>query len=146
MQMHTLDSMRTSVQVVLRAMTSCQFGIVCPPSGINHSTMLETPDIPHDSAQEIIVPVEQLTELLVTMYVKKGMLRADAEMVAARQVEADLRGIHSHGSRATSRYLAAMDTGDIDPRGQVQSIKQTTAIAVMDGGRAMGHVASTKAM
>ena len=108
--------------------------------------MLETPDIPHDSAQEIIVPVEQLTELLVTMYVKKGMLRADAEMVAARQVEADLRGIHSHGSRATPRYLAAMDTGDIDPRGQVQSIKQTTAIAVMDGGRAMGHVASTKAM
>ena len=121
--MHTLDSMRTSVQVVLRAMTSCQFGIVCPPSGINHSTMLETPDIPHDSAQEIIVPVEQLTELLVTMYVKKGMLRADAEMVAARQVEADWRGIHSHGSRATPRYLAAMDAGNINPRGQVQSIK-----------------------
>ena len=108
--------------------------------------MLETPDIPHDSTQEIIVTVEQLTELLVTLYVKKWMLCIDAEVVAARQVEADLRGIHSHGSRATPRYLIAMDVGDIDPRGQVQTIKQTAAIAVMDGGRAMGHVASTKAM
>lgn len=108
--------------------------------------MLETPDIPHDPVQEIVVPVERLTELLVTMYVKKGMLRGDAELVAVRQVEADLRGIHSHGSRATPRYLTAMDVGDIDPRGQVETIKRTAAIAVMDGGRAMGHVASTKAM
>jgi len=108
--------------------------------------MLETPDIPRDSAQEIIVPVVRLTELLVTMYVRKGMLSADAEVVAARQVEADLRGIHSHGSRATPRYLTAMDAGDIDPRGQVETIKRTAAIAVVDGGRAMGHVASTKAM
>jgi LDH2 family malate/lactate/ureidoglycolate dehydrogenase len=109
-------------------------------------TMLDTPDIPLDSAQEVIVPVEPLKELLVKMYIKKGMFRVEAEMAAARQVEADLRGIHSHGSRATPRYLNAMDLGDIDPRGQVQTIKKTAAMAVMDGGRAMGHVASTKAM
>ena len=108
--------------------------------------MLETPDIPLDSAQEIIVPVERLTELLVKIYVRKGMLDVDAELVAARQVEADLRGIHSHGSRATPKYLAAIDAGDIDPCGQVETIKRTPAIAVMDGGRAMGHVASTRAM
>lgn len=108
--------------------------------------MPETPDIPHDSAQEIIVPVEPLKELLVKMYVKKGMFRVEAEMAASRQIEADLRGIHSHGSRATSRYLKAMDAGDIDPRGQVHTIKKTAAMAVIDGGRALGHVASTKAM
>lgn len=108
--------------------------------------MLETPDIPLDSAQEVIVPVEPLKELLVKMYIKKGMFRVEAEMAAARQVEADLRGIHSHGSRATPRYLKAMDLGDIDPRGQVHTIKKTAAMAIMDGGRAMGHVASTKAM
>ncbi len=108
--------------------------------------MLETPDIPHDAAQEIVVPAEQLAELLVTMYLRKGMLREEAEIVAARQIEADLRGIHSHGSRATPRYLSAMDNGDIDPRGRVEVVKQTAAIAVMDGGRAMGHLASTKGM
>ncbi len=108
--------------------------------------MLETPDIPLDPVQEITVPVEQLTELLVAMYVRKGMLRVDAEVVAARQVEADLRGIHSHGSRATPRYLTAIDAGDIDPRGHIETIRQTAAIAVLDGGRAMGHIASTRGM
>lgn len=108
--------------------------------------MLETPDIPRDPVQEIVVPVDALKELLIKMYVKKGMFRVEADMAASRQIEADLRGIHSHGSRATPRYLKAMDLGDIDPRGQVHTIKQTAAMAVMDGGRAMGHVASTKAM
>jgi LDH2 family malate/lactate/ureidoglycolate dehydrogenase len=108
--------------------------------------MSEIPDYPLDSAQEIVVPAEPLKGLLVSMYVKKGMFRAEAEMAAARQVEADLRGIQSHGSRATPRYLKAMDTGDIDPRGQTLVVKRTAAIAVLDGGRNLGHVASTRAI
>ncbi|MBS0261548.1 MAG: Ldh family oxidoreductase [Planctomycetes bacterium] len=108
--------------------------------------MSEIPDYPLDAAQEIIVPAEPLKALLVSMYVKKGMFKAEAEMAAARQIEADLRGIQSHGSRATPRYLKAMDTGDIDPRGQTLVLKKTAAIAVLDGGRNLGHVASTRAI
>lgn len=108
--------------------------------------MAETPDIPGDPQQEIVVPAEQLKELLVKMYVKKGMFKAEADMAASRQIEADLRGIHSHGSRATPRYIKAMDLGDIDPRGQVLTVKKMPAAAVMDGGRSLGHVAATKGM
>src|SRR5437660_1285646 len=108
--------------------------------------MSHTLDIPGDPQQELVVPAEPLKELVVKMYVKKGMFKAEAELAAARQIEADLRGIHSHGSRATPRYLRAMDSGDIDPRGQVLTIKQTAAMAVLDGGRSLGHVAATKAM
>ncbi len=57
-----------------------------------------------------------------------------------------MRGIQSHGSRATPRYLSAMDRGDIDPRGQTVELVKTPAIAVLDGSRNLGHVASTKAM
>jgi LDH2 family malate/lactate/ureidoglycolate dehydrogenase len=39
-----------------------------------------------------------------------------------------------------------MDRGDIDPRGATLVVKQTPAMAVLDGGRNLGHVASTKAM
>jgi LDH2 family malate/lactate/ureidoglycolate dehydrogenase len=108
--------------------------------------MSEIPDYPLDAAQETIVQAEPLKALLVSMYVKKGMFKAEADIAASRQIEADLRGIQSHGSRATPRYLKAMDTGDIDPRGQTLVIAQTPAIAVLDGGRNLGHVASTKAM
>src|SRR5579872_2803156 len=108
--------------------------------------MPDIPDYPLDAAQETIVQAEPLKALLVSMYVKKGMFKVEAEMAAARQIEADLRGIQSHGSRATPRYLKAMDTGDIDPRGQTLVVKKTPAIAVLDGSRNLGHVASTKAM
>lgn len=108
--------------------------------------MPDIPDYPLDPKQETIVQAEPLKALMVAMYVKKGMFRAEAEMAASRQIEADLRGIQSHGSRATPRYLAAMDLGDIDPRGQTLVVSKTAAIAVLDGGRNLGHVASTKAM
>lgn len=108
--------------------------------------MPEIPDYPVDPSQEIVVQAEPLKALLVALYVKKGMFKAEADMAASRQIEADLRGIQSHGSRATPRYLTAMDLGDIDPRGQMQVVTRTPAIAVIDGSRNLGHVASTKAM
>lgn len=108
--------------------------------------MPDIPDYPLDPSQDTIVQAEPLKALLVALYVRKGMFRAEAEIAAARQIEADLRGIQSHGSRATPRYLAAMDRGDIDTRGQTLVTTKTPAMAVLDGGRNLGHVASTKAM
>lgn len=108
--------------------------------------MPEIPDYPLDPTQDVIVQAEPLKALMIALYVRKGMFRAEAEIAATRQIEADLRGIQSHGSRATPRYLAAMDRGDIDPRGQTLVVTKTPAIAVLDGCRNLGHVASTKAM
>lgn len=108
--------------------------------------MPETPDYPHDITQEVLVPAAGLKELLTKLLVKKGMFAAEAQVAAARLVEADLRGIQSHGCRMVPRYLKAMDEGNIDPRGQVLKLTVTPAIAVLDGGRVLGHVAATKAM
>lgn len=108
--------------------------------------MLETPDIPRDEQQECVVQAAALRELLAAMYVREGVYRAEAEVASDRLIEADLRGIHSHGSRAIPTYLKAIGTGDIDPRGIVLTIKQTPAMAVLDGSRALGHIASTTAM
>jgi ureidoglycolate dehydrogenase (NAD+) len=108
--------------------------------------MAETTDIPRDSDQEVIVPAGPLKDLIVKMFVRKGMFAADAEIGATRLIEADLRGIHSHGTRAAVRYLNGMDMGDIDPRAQILTMSETPAMAVLDGSKALGHVAATKAM
>ncbi|WP_339734472.1 Ldh family oxidoreductase [uncultured Gimesia sp.] len=101
---------------------------------------------PQDRSQEVLIPLEPLKELLVKLFVRMGMFQVEAEIAADRLIEADLRGIHSHGSRAAERYLDAMDMGDIDPRAQILTITETPAIAVLDGSNAMGHVAATRAM
>jgi ureidoglycolate dehydrogenase (NAD+) len=108
--------------------------------------MAETPDIPSDPSQELIVPADGLEALLVRMLIRKGMFEAEARIGAARLIEADLRGIHSHGSRAIWRYLEGIDTGGIDPRAQVIVERETPAIAVLNAGKGLGHVAATKGM
>jgi LDH2 family malate/lactate/ureidoglycolate dehydrogenase len=108
--------------------------------------MAETPDIPSDPTQEIVCAASDIEALMVRMLVNKGMYEAEAKIGAARLIEADLRGIHSHGSRALWRYLEAMDTGGIDPRAQIITERETPAIAVLNGGTGLGHVAATKGM
>lgn len=105
-----------------------------------------TPDIPRDASQEIVVQAPALRDWIVKLLVKKGMFAVEAEMCADRMVEADLRGIHSHGSRALPRYIKAMDEGSIDPRASITTDCDTPAMAVLDGNQGMGHVVSTKAM
>jgi ureidoglycolate dehydrogenase (NAD+) len=108
--------------------------------------MLHTPDVPSDSGQEIVVSADVLKQLMIDILVKKGMFAAEAEICASRMIESDLRGIHSHGSRAVKRYVEWMDDGDIDPRAQILTVRETAAMAVLDGGSGMGHVAATKAI
>jgi LDH2 family malate/lactate/ureidoglycolate dehydrogenase len=101
---------------------------------------------PRDSADETRVPIESLRQFVTQILVKKSVFQFDAQMVADRLIEADARGIQSHGCRLLPGYLDALDAGDIDPRGRVLVEHETPAIAVLDGSRALGHVAATKAM
>jgi L-2-hydroxycarboxylate dehydrogenase (NAD+) len=105
-----------------------------------------TTDIPRDPDQEIAVPVDVLKRLIVTVLVRKGMFEVEADIVAARMTEADLRGIHSHGSRTLVRYVSAIDAGDIDPRAISITACETPAIAVIEASGGMGHVAATRGM
>ena len=92
------------------------------------------------------ISADSLRALVVELLLAKQVFRFDAETAADRMVEADLRGIQSHGSRALVRYLKAIDVADIDPRGHVLTVQETPAMAVLDGSRSIGHVAATKAM
>lgn len=107
---------------------------------------MPTLDYPHDSGQEVAVPYAALRELTIELLINKKMFRFDAETAADRLLEADLRGIQSHGTRALPRYLEGMDAGEIDSRAKVLTLQETPAIAVLDGGRAMGHIAATRGM
>ena len=105
-----------------------------------------TPDIPRDPGQEISIPVDVLKKLIITVLRRKGMFEVEAEIVAARMTEADLRGIHSHGCRPLGKYVAAIDAGDIDPRAMSITSCETPAIAVIEASGGMGHVSATRGM
>ena len=105
-----------------------------------------TPDIPQDSSQEVAVSADVLKRLIVKILVRKGMFEAEASISADRLVEADLRGVHSHGSRALGKYIQAMDDGDIDPRATSITLVETPAIAVIEASSGLGFVSATRGM
>ena len=74
-----------------------------------------------------------------------GMPAADAELVAHTLVEADLRGVYSHGIQLLHRYVRGFGKG-LNPNPDVRTVVDAGALAVLDGDCGMGQVASHKAM
>lgn len=92
------------------------------------------------------MPLDALREFVIRVLVKKSVFQFDAQTTADRLIEADLRGLSGHGVRSLPGYVEIMDLGDIDPRARVLVEHETPAIARLDGSRALGQVAATKAM
>ena len=95
-----------------------------------------------------MVPVDRATlqQLVVKLLQRKGMFVAEAEIVAERMIDADRRGRFRDGVGSLTEFLEAMDLGDIDPRSRINTVTETPAIAVLDGGTGMGHLAATRGM
>jgi LDH2 family malate/lactate/ureidoglycolate dehydrogenase len=75
-----------------------------------------------------------------------GALQEDAKTAAAALVEANLCGGDSHGVRMLPGYIALIRNGKINPRGQIQVIRETPVIAHLDGNLALGSVVGRFAM
>jgi LDH2 family malate/lactate/ureidoglycolate dehydrogenase len=71
---------------------------------------------------------------------------ADADFVALSLVEADLRGIHSHGSMRLGRYVRELREGISNPRPQIRELETGPAYARLDGDGGLGQLVGRRAM
>ena len=90
--------------------------------------------------KDIVVNPDELREFASQLYQKAGVPKADADAVAQLQVSTDLRGIHSHGTRALPGYVRDILAGNINPTPNLTIIHEGPAFARVDGDRALGHV------
>lgn len=68
------------------------------------------------------------------------------EITVRNMVEADLRGIDSHGAGMLPTYNLRRREGIVDPKGETTVVRDFAATALLDAGNALGHFATTKAM
>jgi len=93
------------------------------------------------------VPFELLETFMLRCLCKIGLPEADAAVVTDVLIEADKRGIDSHGiGRFKPIYIDRIDQGILNPITKITVIKETPCTAVLDGNNGMGHVISKKAM
>lgn len=89
---------------------------------------------------------DRLRGLLARLFAAAGTPPADAETVAEVLVEADLRGVESHGSTRVGGYLSMIKLGLLNPTPKVQVLRDTPSTAMLEGDRAFGIVVAKRAM
>lgn len=75
-----------------------------------------------------------------------GLPESDANVVAASLVDANLRGIDSHGVARIPIYVERLRLGIVKPRPEIRVVSESGGTLIVDGGNGMGAVVTSRAM
>ncbi|NKB65470.1 MAG: hypothetical protein GKR89_00275 [Candidatus Latescibacteria bacterium] len=75
-----------------------------------------------------------------------GIAADDADFTAHTLVEADLRGVHSHGCLRLSRYVRELRQGITNTQPQIRTLAEGPGFARVDGDGALGPLVGRYAM
>ncbi|MGI8424267.1 MAG: Ldh family oxidoreductase [Chloroflexota bacterium] len=92
------------------------------------------------------IPAAALREWSSDVFVRLGLRDSDARIVADSLVEADLRGVASHGVQRMTSYAASLRRGSIVAQPAIEVLKDSGWALVVDGGGGMGQLAAQRAM
>jgi LDH2 family malate/lactate/ureidoglycolate dehydrogenase len=92
------------------------------------------------------IEAEPFQEFSSALYQNAGVPKADADIVAQMQVETDMRGTYSHGTRALPGYVRGILNGDINPTPTPRVLTDAPSTALIDADNSLGHVAGIRAM
>jgi LDH2 family malate/lactate/ureidoglycolate dehydrogenase len=97
--------------------------------------------------KKCLIGFSALERFMANALTAAGVSEPDAAICADVISAADKFGIDSHGvSRFKSIYMDRIRSGQIDPKGKSEIVREGPATAVMDGRNGMGQVVSKRAM
>lgn len=95
---------------------------------------------------KVIVQAKPLSAFCVRVFEKLDVPTADAKTTADVLVEADLRGIDSHGVARLRRYVKGLQDGVMLAHPKELTISETATTALIDAGAGLGQPVSYRAM
>ena len=96
--------------------------------------------------EPVLVDSPRLRAFAVDALVALGAEPSTAETVAESLVDADLRGVDSHGVHLLELYRNRVRAGDIDPRGTVRVTSDQGSVVHLDAGLGFGQPAGVQAI
>ena len=98
-------------------------------------------------SEKAYIPWDMIHNFMVDVFVKYGVPKDDAEICTDVLLEADRRGIDSHGcNRFKPIYLDRIKNGTLLPVTNIEILKETETTCVMDAHNGSGMVASYRMM
>ena len=93
-----------------------------------------------------IVQAEALSDFCVRVFERMGVLPEDARITADVLVQANLRGIDSHGVARLARYVDGLRDGVMVARPKEEVVVETPTTATLEAGAGLGQPVSFRAM
>ena len=94
---------------------------------------------PIPPADYLRIDHESLKAWVKDVFISLGCRERDSSVIADVLVSADLMGISSHGVQRVKRYVDGIRAGSVNPKPQIKVIRNSGAIAVVDGDSGLGH-------
>ncbi|MDI2129877.1 Ldh family oxidoreductase [Yinghuangia seranimata] len=119
---------------------------------VSASGSVPTPDPSHPAApappapQTAPVPAERLRKVAAGILHALGAPAPYADQTAALLVEADLRGVDSHGTHLLGLYASRIRAGHLHPAAAPRVVRDGGATLLLDGGLGLGQVAGLEAV
>jgi LDH2 family malate/lactate/ureidoglycolate dehydrogenase len=98
------------------------------------------------AAESVAVDAQRLTSTIVKIFTATGIAAADAQIVAADLVAADLEGIGSHGVMLVPMYVERINKGSVSCRSAGDVVSDRGGAIVIDAGNALGQLTSRQAV
>jgi len=93
-----------------------------------------------------LIKADCLRDYCYQLFQKAGMPDDEAYINADNLVDADLKGIESHGVSRMAIYLKRLRLGIVNPKVQLKVVTESLGTAVFDAGNSMGAAAAYKVM
>ena len=95
---------------------------------------------------QVCVDAPAMERLVGAIFERAGCDAEEAHRIAWRLTGANLRGHDSHGVLRTHRYVEWVRDGRVFPGRRVEVVRETEALAVIDGGRGFGQTVGEQAV
>lgn len=92
------------------------------------------------------VKPERIRAFVVRLFCQAGVSEDDAGMVADNLIDADLRGVSTHGLTRIPLYFEKIDAGLCNPKARPVILRDFGGTALIDAQHSLGQVSSTMAM
>ena len=102
-------------------------------------------DLRTDDAM-VVVRADRLAEYCARVLQGLGVPPDQGEVVAGSRVEADLRGVESHGVHLMALYADRLRGGHLRPRTEVTVLRDEGSSALLDGGQGLGQISGVAAV
>ena len=92
------------------------------------------------------VDYQKLFDMVEQCYEKVGVSEEEAKLITSIQLQADQRGVHSHGIAALGRYVGLFERNEMKKAEEHQVVEDRGAVEVWDALRSNGMVTAARAM